>query len=114
MARDAVDAPARDQLGISNLRKARPLQAKLTSAATFTAGAAVPLASAVLARAFSRCRSCCRILGLSCVARRDWRHGGGCQNRSTSAAVAIVGRIGNGPDRGHRSDRWHCRPTDIT
>lgn len=49
MARDAVGALARDELGISDLTKARPLQAALTSAATFTAGAAMPLATVFLA-----------------------------------------------------------------
>ena len=36
-------AHARDELGISDITTARPVQAALTSAATFTAGAAVPL-----------------------------------------------------------------------
>jgi vacuolar iron transporter family protein len=48
MARDAVGAHARDELGISDLTTARPLQAALTSAATFTAGAAMPLATVLL------------------------------------------------------------------
>jgi VIT1/CCC1 family predicted Fe2+/Mn2+ transporter len=43
MAKDALGAHARDELGISSLSTARPIQAALTSAATFTAGAAPPL-----------------------------------------------------------------------
>ena len=43
MARDALGAHARDELGISEVVTARPIQAALTSAATFTAGAAAPL-----------------------------------------------------------------------
>jgi VIT1/CCC1 family predicted Fe2+/Mn2+ transporter len=43
MARDALSAHARDELGISEAAKARPLQAAITSALTFTAGAAAPL-----------------------------------------------------------------------
>ena len=43
MAHDALSAHARDELGISDITTARPVQAALTSAATFTAGAAAPL-----------------------------------------------------------------------
>lgn len=43
MAHDALGAHARDELGISATLGARPLQAALTSAATFSAGAALPL-----------------------------------------------------------------------
>jgi vacuolar iron transporter family protein len=43
MARDALGAHARDELGISEITSARPVQAALTSAATFSAGAALPL-----------------------------------------------------------------------
>lgn len=48
MARDALEAHARDELGISALTTARPLQAALTSAATFTMGAALPLITVLL------------------------------------------------------------------
>lgn len=44
MAHDALGAHARDELGISDISTARPLQAALTSAATFSAGAIMPLA----------------------------------------------------------------------
>lgn len=43
MAKDALGAHARDELGISEFTTARPIQAALTSAATFSAGAALPL-----------------------------------------------------------------------
>jgi vacuolar iron transporter family protein len=43
MAKDALTAHARDELGISDITAARPVQAALTSAATFSAGAAMPL-----------------------------------------------------------------------
>jgi vacuolar iron transporter family protein len=48
MAKDALGAHARDELGISEITTARPVQAALTSAATFAAGAAMPLLAAVL------------------------------------------------------------------
>jgi vacuolar iron transporter family protein len=43
MARDALDAHARDELGISKTVAARPIQAALASAGSFAAGAAMPL-----------------------------------------------------------------------
>lgn len=43
MAHDALGAHARDELGLSELTLARPLQAALASAASFAAGAALPL-----------------------------------------------------------------------
>jgi VIT1/CCC1 family predicted Fe2+/Mn2+ transporter len=43
MAHDALAAHARDELGISETLTARPMQAALASAASFTAGAALPL-----------------------------------------------------------------------
>ena len=43
MAKDALGAHARDELGISEISTARPVQAALTSAATFAVGAAMPL-----------------------------------------------------------------------
>jgi VIT1/CCC1 family predicted Fe2+/Mn2+ transporter len=49
MAKDALGAHARDELGISEVSTARPLQAALTSAVTFSAGAAAPLAVIALA-----------------------------------------------------------------
>jgi vacuolar iron transporter family protein len=48
-AKDAFAAHSRDELGLSEHVVARPIQAALTSALTFTVGAAVPLAIAVLA-----------------------------------------------------------------
>ena len=43
MAKDALSAHARDELGISEILSARPVQAALASAATFALGAAMPL-----------------------------------------------------------------------
>ena len=47
MKKDALAAHARDELGISETLKPRPVQAALTSAATFAVGAAMPLLAAV-------------------------------------------------------------------
>ena len=48
MAKDALTAHARDELGISDITTARPVQAALTSAATFSVGAAMPLLMVVI------------------------------------------------------------------
>ncbi|MBV8191417.1 MAG: VIT1/CCC1 transporter family protein, partial [Alphaproteobacteria bacterium] len=43
MQKNALEAHARDELGISDLTKPRPVQAAFASAASFTVGAAAPL-----------------------------------------------------------------------
>ncbi|MEO8360394.1 MAG: VIT family protein [Vicinamibacteria bacterium] len=48
-AHDALGAHARDELGISSITTARPIQAAITSAITFATGAACPLFAALLA-----------------------------------------------------------------
>jgi VIT1/CCC1 family predicted Fe2+/Mn2+ transporter len=49
MAHDALGSHARDELGISALSKARPLQAALASAGSFSVGAALPLTVVAIA-----------------------------------------------------------------
>ena len=49
MMKDALGAHAHDELGISEVTAARPVQAALTSAATFGVGAAMPLLMVVVA-----------------------------------------------------------------
>jgi len=53
MKHDALGAHARDELGISESLSARPVQAALSSAASFVAGAALPLLVASMAPARS-------------------------------------------------------------
>lgn len=48
MAKDALGAHARDELHISEVTEARPIQAALTSALTFAIGAALPLLIALV------------------------------------------------------------------
>lgn len=47
--RNALDAHVRDELGLSSRMRARPLQASIASAASFSAGAVVPILAALLA-----------------------------------------------------------------
>jgi len=49
MNHDAIGAHARDELGITEIVQARPIQAALTSAASFAVGALLPLAVTALA-----------------------------------------------------------------
>jgi VIT1/CCC1 family predicted Fe2+/Mn2+ transporter len=51
MNHDALGAHARDELGISESLRARPIQAALASAGSFTVGAAMPLLVTILAPA---------------------------------------------------------------
>jgi len=48
MAHDAIGAHARDELGIHETMRARPIQAAVVSAASFAAGAAPPVILAAL------------------------------------------------------------------
>ncbi|HEX4158984.1 MAG TPA: VIT family protein [Rhizomicrobium sp.] len=48
MAKGALAAHARDELGITDIATARPVQAAFTSAVTFSAGAAMPLVTVML------------------------------------------------------------------
>ncbi|MEO8838077.1 MAG: VIT family protein [Herbaspirillum sp.] len=49
MAHDALGAHARDELGITETQRARPVQAALASALAFVAGAVVPILAVLLA-----------------------------------------------------------------
>jgi len=51
MVKDALTAHARDELGISEITTARPVQAALTSAIMFSVGAAMPLLMVVISPA---------------------------------------------------------------
>jgi VIT1/CCC1 family predicted Fe2+/Mn2+ transporter len=48
MAKDALGSHLRDELGMSEATTARPIQAAITSAASFTLGAAAPLVLVIL------------------------------------------------------------------
>ena len=59
-AHDAVGAHARDELGITEILRPRPFQASWTSAASFTAGAILPLVAC-------RCRPTARGVAVTAV-----------------------------------------------
>ncbi len=108
MAKDAFEAHARDELGLSSHVMARPVQAALTSAATFATGAALPLAVALLAPAGSAvwAISIACLIGLAVLGAIGARAGGagiwkptvrvvfwGAVAMATTAAIgALIGR----------------------
>lgn len=49
MSNNALEAHARDELGITETLRARPIQAAFSSAVSFVAGAVIPIAAAFLA-----------------------------------------------------------------
>jgi VIT1/CCC1 family predicted Fe2+/Mn2+ transporter len=83
MKHDALGAHARDELGITTMLRARPVQAALASAASFAVGAALPLAVASLASATSMLVS---IAGASLVCLAVL---GGIAARAGGARIAV-------------------------
>ena len=94
MAHDALGAHARDEIGISATGTARPVQAALSSAATFTIGAALPLLVAwvmpgpylIYAVALF---SLCFLAGLGALAA----HAGGAPRARGAARVTFWGAL---------------------
>ena len=76
MAHDALGAHARDELGISEIHSARPLQAAWTSAATFAVGAMLPLATVLVAGGSPRVVAAACLLFLAVLGGVAARAGG--------------------------------------
>ncbi|HUY03040.1 MAG TPA: VIT family protein [Rhodocyclaceae bacterium] len=78
MAHDALGAHARDELGISEMLTARPVQAAMASAATFTVGAVLPLLVVLLVPAsmLMWAVSLCSLLFLALLGSLSGRAGG--------------------------------------
>jgi VIT1/CCC1 family predicted Fe2+/Mn2+ transporter len=105
MAKDALGAHLRDELGITDELTARPLQAALASAASFAVGAGLPILTILLAPAGALmpavlCVSLLCLAGLGAVAARaggasPWRGAGRVLFWSAlaMAATAAVGRL---------------------
>ena len=103
MAKDPLAAHARDELGISEVTTARPVQAALTSAASFSVGAAMPLLMVVIspAGAHGPRRVGC-VFGFSRSSGRDRGENRRCQRPARHCPGDVLGRVGDGPDRRHR------------
>ena len=103
MRHDALGAHARDELGISETFRARPIQAALASAGSFAVGAAMPLMATAMAptgdviadcrRNFTGVPGTSRWVGRT---RRRRRSDGGRNTRY------LLGCNGHGADRRHR------------
>jgi VIT1/CCC1 family predicted Fe2+/Mn2+ transporter len=76
MAHDALGAHARDELGISEIHAARPLQAAWTSALTFAVGALLPLVTVLLAGPAPRLVALASLLFLAALGAIAARAGG--------------------------------------
>jgi VIT1/CCC1 family predicted Fe2+/Mn2+ transporter len=94
MAKDALGAHARDELGLTEELAARPLQAALASAATFAVGAAVPILAVLLAPA-SRLSFVVSIVSLICLAALGAiaARAGGAPAAKGAARVAFWGAL---------------------
>lgn len=97
MAKDALGAHARDELGISDTLSARPIQAALSSAVTFAAGAAMPLLLVVFVRttALVWAVSCSSLLFLALLGAFAARVGGAPVGKSV-ARVTFWGALAMG------------------
>ncbi|WEK58395.1 MAG: VIT family protein [Candidatus Brevundimonas phytovorans] len=89
MAHDALGAHARDELGISEITTARPIQAAITSAVTFSAGAALPLVVAAFAPMASLALwvAGSALIGLALLGALGARAGGAPVGRSVTRVV---------------------------
>lgn len=103
MAHDALGAHARDELGISEITTARPIQAAVTSAITFSAGAALPLVVAAVAPldTLAVWVAASALLGLAVLGALGARAGGAPIGRSVlrvvfwgALAMAITAGVG--------------------
>jgi vacuolar iron transporter family protein len=101
--RDALAAHARDELGLTAQRLARPLQAAWASALSFAAGAILPLVAVAVSHAGVRVVACVLVtlLALALLGYLGARLGGAHRWRATlralawgAAAMAITSGIG--------------------
>ena len=103
MAHDALGAHARDELGISETFRARPIQAALASAGSFAVGAAMPL---LVTAAAPVSGSIPLVSGTSLAflallgALAAWAGGAGVLDGRP--ACHVLGRARDGGDRGRR------------
>jgi VIT1/CCC1 family predicted Fe2+/Mn2+ transporter len=103
MTHDALGAHARDELGISEFTAARPIQAALTSALTFSAGASLPLLVVIFvpAAVLVAAVSCAALLGLAVLGALGAKAGGASLRRAIirvvfwgALAMAVTAGIG--------------------
>jgi VIT1/CCC1 family predicted Fe2+/Mn2+ transporter len=108
MAKDALLAHAQDELGISEITTARPIQAALTSAATFAVGAAMPLLMVLVAptHLLVWIVSGASLAFLAILGGR-WGASWWCQHAARHSPCDILGCACDGVDCRHRHAFWH-------
>jgi vacuolar iron transporter family protein len=107
MQHDALGAHARDELGISEVMAARPVQAAFASAGSFVVGAVLPLLIVVLIPVAKPFLVCSQWLALfSRLARCRFRIYGWCSGNEGHRACYILGRSRNGVDCRRWSNFW--------
>jgi VIT family protein len=106
MAKDALGAHARDELGISEISTARPVQAALASAATFSVGAAAPLVLILLSIGLASSHGFGGLVGFPRVPRHDRRKDRRRSSHASNFEGRLLGCSRDGPDGG---DWGHSR-----
>jgi VIT1/CCC1 family predicted Fe2+/Mn2+ transporter len=86
---DALAAHARDELGLEDARRARPLQAAWASALSFSAGAVLPVVAVAVVPTVARVVACVvvTVLALAVLGALGARLGGADQGRATARVV---------------------------
>jgi len=105
-ARDQLAAHVRDELGMADDRRARPLQAAGSSALAFASGAILPLLAAIVASGSLRTPAIVivALIALAALGLTGARLGGANQTRATRHGL---GRYRDGRHVRHRSTRRH-------
>ena len=108
MAKDALTAHARDELGISEVTTARPVQAALTSAAIVFGRCSHALAHGCrIARRYACPHRVCCVFGLSRSSGCDWGKSRRCKPSARHSPRHILGRVGDGSHRRYRESFRH-------
>jgi VIT1/CCC1 family predicted Fe2+/Mn2+ transporter len=110
IAKDALGAHAHDELGISEITTAHPVQAALTSAATFSVGAAAPLAIALVSPSrwiipAVSIDSLIFLAVLGTIGAKSRRR----KHRQANHPCDFLGRSCDGPHGRDRCYLWHRR-----
>ena len=108
MAKDALSTHTRDELGISDITAARPVQAALTSAAMFSLGAAMPLIMVVVSPAgFLVPLVSAAVIGLSRSSGRGRGKSRWGKHAPCDSTRNFLGRAGNGSHCRYRKTSRH-------
>ena len=109
MAKDALGAHARDELGISEITTARPFTSRmLISAASFSVGAVNALAYGCCIAQGHPCSDCVRcVFGFSCAFRCDRGKSRRRNHLARYRSSDILGCVSDGPHRKYRQIVWH-------